>query len=47
MNLFPYIGMFTLFAIIGVVIWLLERRLAHGPFRKKSGAPVAKDRTEH
>jgi len=34
-TLFVYLYQFFIYAIVGFVLWLLERRLAHGPFKKK------------
>jgi hypothetical protein len=34
-TLFVYLYQFFLYAIAGLLLWLLERRLVHGPFRKK------------
>jgi hypothetical protein len=33
--LFVYLYQFFLYAIAGILLWLLERRLVHGPFKKK------------
>jgi hypothetical protein len=34
-TLFVYLYQFFLYAIAGILLWLLERRLVHGPFKKK------------
>jgi hypothetical protein len=34
-TLFVYLYQFFLYAIAGILLWLLERRLVHGPFKKQ------------
>jgi hypothetical protein len=34
-TLFVYLYQFFLYAIAGILLWLLERRLVHGAFKKK------------
>jgi hypothetical protein len=34
-TLFVYLYQFFIYAIVGLVLWLLERRLVHGPLNKQ------------
>jgi hypothetical protein len=34
-TLFVYLYQFFIYAVVGILLWLLDRRLLHGPFKEK------------